>query len=94
MNAVLMECGHAANASRGGTGAPACAICAPAEAAYTVAVGEPNLTDRMARCVYAPQGGPRKKCKNEVPSRSELAFFAHRPDEPLDSFYCGCYGWD
>lgn len=94
MTTAMMMCGHAANAERGSDGSPACAICAPAEAAYTVAASEPDLTGRMARCNYAPQGGPKKQCLGEVPSKKSLAFFSHKPDAPLDSFYCGCWGWD
>jgi len=94
MTTAMMMCGHAANAERGSDGSPACAICAPAEAAYTVAAKAPDLTGRMARCHYAPKGGTRKKCMGDVPSHMSLAFFSHDPDAPLDAFYCGCYGWD
>lgn len=94
MMTVMMMCGHAANAERGSDGSAACAICAPAEAAYTVAATAPDLTGRMARCHYAPNGGTRKKCAGDVPSKTSLAFFSHDSSKPLDSFYCGCYGWD
>jgi hypothetical protein len=92
MMTMMMECGHSANATKS-DGNPACAICAPSEASYKV-VEAPDLTGRMARCHYAPKGGTRKKCQQEVPSETTLAFFGHRPGEEKDSFYCGCYGWN
>lgn len=30
----------------------------------------------------------------EAPSSIELPFFQHKPDESVDSYYCGCMGWD
>ena len=91
---VMMECGHAANATLSPNGTPACAICAPNARATTIVATPPNLTGRTARCVYAPSGGPRRKCQNERPSDTGLPFFAHNAEAPLDSFYCGCWGWD
>jgi len=94
MSKVMMQCGHEANALRDDND-PACVICAPDEKAYALAVSEPDLTGRMAKCVYAPKGGTHKKCQQERPSSTKgLAFFEHRPGAPLDSYYCGCYGWD
>jgi len=29
----------------------------------------------------------------EAPSSTELPFFQHKPDESVDSYYCGCMGW-
>jgi hypothetical protein len=29
-----------------------------------------------------------------APSSSKLPFFEHKPNEPMDRYYCGCYGWD
>ena len=62
---VMMECGHATNATSDGL--PVCAICAPNVRAYTVA-SDPDLTDREARC----------GCGKIVPSSKGLAFFEYR----------------
>jgi hypothetical protein len=92
----MMECGHAANATKENDKLPCCAICWPDPKSITkVKDGqEPDLTGRMARCTYAPKGGPRHKCAGEVPSKKSLAFFGHNPNAETDSFYCGCWGWD
>ena len=29
-----------------------------------------------------------------APSSTELPFFEHRPDQAMDAYYCGCFGWD
>ncbi len=76
---TMMECGCAA-AGIGKDGKPICII-----HMSRAVVGAPDLTGRTARCSY---GG------NEVPSSTKLAFFEHRPNEPHDRYYCGCYGWD
>lgn len=96
MDKPMMECGHAANATKENGKLPCCVICWPDARAITVVrtEDEPDLTGRMARCHYAPKGGPRKKCKQDVPSEKNLAFFSHNKDSEVDSFYCGCYGWD
>lgn len=38
------------------------------------------------------EGG--RRCKCEQPSNTNLPFFKHKPNEPFDKFYCGCWGWD
>lgn len=50
----MMECGHAANATRtiDGEQFPACVICAGKPEADRVAVNPPDLTGRRARCSY------------------------------------------
>lgn len=100
MTTPMMECGHAANATH--NGAPACVICAGISggANLRVATVAPDLTGRRARCGYRVQG---KSLKPEpagahdpdgVPSSADLWFFEYRPNEPFDSFYCGCHGTD
>lgn len=82
---AMMACGHVANATNSKTGELCCAICVGIhEGAETVVPG-PDLTGRMAKCVY---------CKSTVPSSLKLAFFESHPDRPQDRYYCGCYGWD
>ena len=29
-----------------------------------------------------------------APSSPNLPFFEHRPNEPMDRYYCGCFGWE
>ena len=67
MSAVMMECGHSANATS--KGLPACAICAPDVRAYTVKE-DIDLTGREARCT----------CGKTMPSSTGLAFFEYRGD--------------
>ena len=52
-----------------------------------------ELKVRMAQCSDAGGGG-KYGCKGQVPSDPNLAFFEARPDQELDRFYCGCFGWD
>lgn len=97
----MMECGHAANATSGGK--PVCAICIGIDSRATKVVGEPDLGGRMARCSYARantlthRGGGQYSgtdFPSTRPSSTNLAFFAHKPDQAEDEFYCGCWGWD
>jgi hypothetical protein len=47
----------------------------------------PDLSERTARCPY---------CKSQRPSDYSLPFFelARPLSEDMDSFYCGCRGWE
>jgi len=46
-----------------------------------------SLEGRKAICNYG--------CKlSVVSSETTLPFFAYKPNEKLDRYYCGCYGWD
>ncbi len=81
--AVLMKCGHAANA-RDEKGNPCCVICFGMPGWNEVDSNPPNLEGRLARC----------GCGRTVPSNLNLPFFEHRPDKATDSYYCGCKGWD
>ena len=29
-----------------------------------------------------------------APSSTDLPFFEHKPNEPFDRYYCGCFGWE
>ena len=75
---VLMTCGHASNATVDGK--PYCAICDRSDPAPT-----PDLTGRKACCLY---------CFKREPSSLRLPYFGHNPQQPEDTFYCGCRGWD
>jgi hypothetical protein len=81
---IMMKCGCSAQGTVSRPGQPAVVSCA-VHACTDVADGTPDLTGRTAVCSY---GG------NEVPSRPDLAFFQHCPNEKHDRYYCGCYGWD
>jgi len=87
MSRPLMKCGHAAQGRIAGTDQPVCAICyGLTPGASEVDQAPPDLAGREARCSYHDE--PRR------PSSYDLAFFQHRPDQPTDIYYCGCYGWD
>jgi hypothetical protein len=98
--ALLMKCGHVANAERvleDGSRIPCCAICNGfkdgAEEVERECTGTDGLEGRKARCVYASPR-PGDKCKGEVASNWELPFFEYRPSDSHDKYYCGCWGWD
>ena len=106
MNHPMMKCGHAANATSDGK--PSCVICHGIEGGLNMIVDDapPDLSARRARCGYfgtTPKGRNHesnygsvrgKPCTAEEPSNPDLPFFAHRPSEKFDTFYCGCWGWD
>lgn len=82
--AVMMKCGHRANAMTP-EGKPCCAICAGlTEDAFEV-VASPSLEGRKAMC---------SMCSKKTDSRLDLPFFEYRPDKEIDLYYCGCLGWD
>lgn len=81
---VIMECGHAANATC--KGEPICVICTGIHPGAKTIAKTPDLTGRTARCSY---GGHA-----DVPSRLNLAFFEYLPGQEFDRYYCGCYGWN
>jgi hypothetical protein len=90
MNAVMMKCGHAANATW--EGKPVCAIHMGIDPGATETVDPPDLSGREMVCVYARgRGGPRHR---PIPSDSRAAYFAHKPLKEYDEFYDGCFGWD
>lgn len=81
----MMECGHAANATRDGE--PACVICIGINpGALVIAAVQPDLTGRIARCTHCGQ-----TMRSDAPG---LAFFEYRPDQEFDAYYNGCRGWD
>ncbi len=80
----MMACGHAANAVTA-EGAPCCAICAGTHPEALLIAPAPSLAGREAECTY---------CGRRAPSATGLAFFGHRPKGAVDSFYCGCHGWN
>lgn len=84
---VLMACGcrahgtHPQSHGKYPPNHPSCVVHMCCDFAAT-----PDLTGRRARCEY---GGHR-----ETDSSLSLAFFVYQPDQPYDSYYCGCMGWD
>lgn len=82
---VMMACGHISTSTerlRDGSTRPACVMCGcfDIDDAFT---GIPE--GRMARCT---------DCNKTASSNVDLPFFKSCPDEPMDSYYCGCWGWD
>jgi hypothetical protein len=83
---TLMACGCSANATC--KEQPCCAI----HGCLDVAGELPNLEGRKARCAYG--------CNHNVASSLSLAFFQYRGpgspngERPMDTYYCGCFGWD
>lgn len=80
MNRYIMTCGHTALATTG-DGKPTCPICD----CLTVKEEEPNLNGRFASCMY---------CHKKVKSDFGLPFFKYTPELELDTYYCGCEGWN
>jgi len=81
---TYMLCGHKADA-RDAICHPICSMCLAAHKpeATRIDPNPPALTGRVARC---------DECGKEKPSNTRLAYFAHRPAQPFDSYYCGCRG--
>ena len=82
---VVLLCGHTAMADDR-DGNPCCPICDPRDpASSTVDQAPPTLDGREAVCDY---------CRRRVVSDWGLPFFGHCPQDEVDSWYCGCRGWD
>ena len=77
---------------------------------YTVDRTPPSLDGRVSRCSYyrpgrrcacgkdhcppTRHGAHGGNYPSVAPSSVSLPFFEHRPDEPFDRHFCGCWGWD
>lgn len=81
---MLMKCGHAPNGTCLHTGDKICVICIGIDSGYNQVAEDMKFND-MAKCMY---------CKTVRPSSDQLPFFSHNKEKQLDSFYCGCLGWD
>jgi hypothetical protein len=82
---VIMECGHISLGKDTKTGKPVCPICLGSNPGATkIADKQPSLEGRFAKCDY---------CKRIAPSSYKLPFFTQGKGE-MDSYYCGCRGWD
>jgi hypothetical protein len=81
MTPVMLECGHAANATDG-QGNPCCAICFMSTPAASVpASSAPDLSGRLAKC----------GCGAKKPSSPSLAFFEFRgPGSRTANDTCKC----
>lgn len=91
MSNILMKCGCVALATDS-DGRLVCPIhIGMTPTAEQVEDSPPSLDGRMAECSY---------CSNKRPSDYSLPFFQsgrwHRGvlDSSIDTFYCGCRGWD
>lgn len=84
----MMECGHAANATRttpDGRRSPSCVICAGKPEADRIAVNPPDLTGRRARCSYFdPALG---KCKPTHHTRHTNPVNSERASDPGLPFF-------
>lgn len=85
---VLMRCGCVATATDTQTGRPVCVVHAGLTPDADIPAEAPDLTGRRARCAYY------SGCGVERDSSLDLAFFEYHPEQPYDTFYCGCHGWD
>ena len=74
MQAIILECGHSANATDG-KGNPACAIHSTAQGGTTPVKTAPDLTARQARC----------SCGATANSSMGLAFFEYLGDGSRDA---------
>lgn len=87
----LMKCGHVAQSTtiRNGKLIPVCAICVGLTEKATIvekeARGCEGLENRNAKCRF---------CNSIVSSNWDLPFFEYKPDQEMDSYYNGCFGWD
>lgn len=82
---VLMKCGCRAQGVNAATGKPVCVVHIGIKAGADEVADAPDLTGRIAQCCY---------CRAQAASSLALAFFEHHPERKLDSYYCGCRGWD
>jgi hypothetical protein len=94
MSGVLMKCGHSTTGKRQSDGTPVCVICWPKPESAQVEDSPPDLTGRMADCSYPDGKYGSHAGGRQAPSSTSLPFFQHRPDQPTDLYYCGCWGWD
>lgn len=78
----FMKCGHVSNAKTE-NGDPCCAICIGFTNDAEIVVEKPSLEGRTAKCFY---------CSSKTDSAYTLPFFGM--GEKIDSYYCGCFGWD
>lgn len=62
-----------------------------------------DLAGRLSICTYyrgdpTDRAGTCQRGTGTYPSvtasEPDLPFFRYQPDNPHDSHYCGCYGWD
>lgn len=85
LSTKLMRCGCAAQGFRVDEdgGKTECCI----THGCTEPAPEPDLSGRYAVCALGGTHG-------RVPSSLSLAFFEYRPDREVDTYYCGCFGWD
>lgn len=60
---------------------PRCAICDETEVISQVI----DINGRKAKCI---------DCNNIVDSKVTLPFFRYQPDKEMDTYYCGCRGWE
>jgi len=82
MTKMMMKCGHLSTGTSNEK--PCCVVCAPTAEAFEV-VQPPELKGRKAVCSC---------CGREKPSTTDLPFFGYCPDIAVDTYYCGCRGWD
>jgi hypothetical protein len=81
----MMKCGHTPNA-KDVHGNPVCVICIGINPlAEEIDTSPPSLEGRIARC---------NTCGSQRESAYNLPFFQKLDTKNIDTFYCGCYGWD
>lgn len=84
MATTFMVCGCVARATDA-NGDPVCVTHLGIQDGANRPAEVPDLTGRKAQC---------SDCRTTKDSSPSLAFFTHRSNSELDSFYCGCRGWN
>ena len=79
---------------------PACVV----HDCFEIAEVQPSLEGRIALCSYHGCKGNSRRSTNYgeygedgrswAKSSADLPFFEYRGPWHIDSFYCGCHGWD
>ena len=63
--------------------------------AYCCYKGSPCKTHRYGKGQSQPDFGEfDAQGRAFAPSSPDLPFFEHKPTQPHDEYYCGCFGWD
>ena len=91
----IMKCGHL-EVGRDQNGNSFCTICYGINNDAITVAEEPELKNRVARCIYyglKPRKINQTVCTSEEKSNKYMDYFRYMPEKEYDEFYCGCRGW-